>query len=45
MNIDEKLTLLLAVEESGFNVKESLKTLCEHFVDFGCYHSENIKLD
>lgn len=27
MNIDEKLTLLLAVEESGFNVKESLKRM------------------
>lgn len=27
MNIDEKLTLLLAVEDSGFNVSESLKRL------------------
>lgn len=27
MNIDEKLTLLMAVEESGFNVKESLKRM------------------
>ena len=27
MNIDEKLTLLMAVEESGFNVSESLKKL------------------
>lgn len=27
MNIDEKLTLLLAVEESGFNVSESLKRM------------------
>lgn len=27
MNIDEKLTLLLAVEESGFSVKEALKRL------------------
>jgi len=26
-------------------LKENLKNLCEHFVDFGCYHSENIKLD
>ena len=27
MNIDEKLTLLMAVEESGFNITESLKRL------------------
>lgn len=27
MNVDEKLTLILAVEESGFNIKETLKRL------------------
>ena len=27
MNIDDKLTLLVAVDESGFNVSESLKKL------------------
>ena len=31
--------------ESFFELKKRLKTLCEHFVDFGCYLSENIELD
>ncbi len=31
--------------EAFFELKKRLKTLCEHFVDFGCYLSENIELD
>ena len=26
-------------------LKKKLQPLCEHFVDFGCYFSENIELD
>ena len=31
--------------ESIFELKKLLKPLCEHFIDFGCYLSENIELD
>ena len=31
--------------QSTFELKKRLKTLCEHFVDFGCYLSENITLN
>ena len=31
--------------DSFFELKKHLKPLCEHFVDFGCYFSENIILD
>ena len=31
--------------EKIFELKKSLAPLCEHFVDFGCYLSENINLD
>jgi len=31
--------------ESILDLKTHLKPLCEHFVDFGCYFSENINLD
>ena len=31
--------------QSIFELKKRLKTLCEHFVDFGCYLSENIILN
>jgi len=31
--------------EKFFKLKEELKKLCKHFVDFGCYFSENITLD
>ena len=31
--------------EKFLKLKKELKTLCEHFVDFGCYFSENINLD
>ena len=31
--------------ETFFNLKKSLEPLCNHFVDFGCYFSENIKIE
>ena len=31
--------------ENLIKLKRSLKPLCKHFVDFGCYFSENISLD
>jgi len=31
--------------ENFFELKKNLNPLCEHFVDFGCYSSENINLD
>ena len=31
--------------ENIFELKKKLKSLCEHFVDFGCYYSENVYLD
>ena len=31
--------------EKIFELKKSLKPLCEHFIDFGCYYSENITLE
>ena len=31
--------------EEIYELKNKLNPLCEHFVDFGCYFSENIKLD
>ena len=31
--------------EGIFELKNHIKPLCEHFVDFGCFYSENIDLD
>ena len=31
--------------ETIFELKKQIKSLCEHFVDFGCYLSESIVLD
>ena len=31
--------------EGIFELKNHIKPLCEHFVDFGCFYSENIELD
>ena len=31
--------------EGIFELKNHIKPLCEHFVDFGCFYSENINLD
>ena len=31
--------------EGIFELKNQIKPLCEHFVDFGCFYSENIELD
>ena len=31
--------------ENFSELKKNLNPLCEHFVDFGCYSSENINLD
>ena len=39
LEIDNKNNL-----ESIIDLKKDLKTLCSHFVDFGCYFSENILL-
>ena len=31
--------------EGIFELKNHIKPLCEHFVDFGCFYSENVELD
>ena len=30
--------------ENVFELKENIKPLCEHFVDFGCYFSKNVDI-
>ena len=45
MRLQIDATVIYALTNGDYDLKRKLTPLCEHFVDFGCYSSENINLD